>query len=382
MTSKNVLPSDLFATPTKEKEVAELVYESSICLPIGGQTKPALSRPGDLVNNRLGARCISMLGITGVTQYQPSEFTFTAWAGTPIAEINSMLAENRQYLPFDPLLVRCGSTLGGTLAAGLSGPGRFRFGGVRDFVLGVRLVTGSGRIVEGGGKVVKNAAGFDLPKLLVGSLGRLGIMTELTFKVFPKPPAEITLSIDVDNHQQAIGIIRHSASQRWELDAIEYSLPDRRVYLRLRGPETAISQLASDIATRWSTTRMDAPDATAVWQRIGEFRFLKDCTCHVRVPITTRAFLDLANIEEAINHTMHLSVAGGLLWIGLAEQSLSILNEQLLRCDLSGLIIRGENESIWVGKPLDSDPTQRIKQVIDPGQRFPTFGYEDLTGSR
>ena len=95
-----------------------------------------------------------------------------------------------QYLPFDPMLSAAGATIGGTVAAGISGPGRYRYGGIRDFLLGVQFISSDGAVINAGGKVVKNAAGFDIPKLLVGSLGRLGVMTELTFKVFPQPVAQ------------------------------------------------------------------------------------------------------------------------------------------------------------------------------------------------
>ena len=105
---------------------------------------------------------------------------------TPVAEIERRLAAHGQYLPFEPPLAGCGATLGGTVASGLNGPGRYRYGGVRDFLLGGTFVDGEGRLVRGGGKVVKNAAGFYLHHLLLGSLGRLGIFVELTFKVFPR----------------------------------------------------------------------------------------------------------------------------------------------------------------------------------------------------
>ena len=147
-----------------------------------GGTKNALSADANL----------SLAPLAGVSEYQPSEYTFTAKAATRLSEIESMLAEHGQYLPFDPPLVDAGATLGGTVAAGLSGPNRFRYGGVRDFILGVQLVNGEGELVNGGGKVVKNAAGFDIPKLMVGSLGSFGVMTELTFKVFPAPAATAT----------------------------------------------------------------------------------------------------------------------------------------------------------------------------------------------
>ena len=139
---------------------------------------------------------VSTSGLSGILEYDASEFTFTALAGTPVREIAAALKERGQYLPFDPMLAEAGATLGGTVAAGLSGPGRFRFGGIRDFILGVRFVDGAGRLLRMGGKVVKNAAGFDLPKFFVGSLGRFGVLAELTFKVFPRGAATLTLRLD------------------------------------------------------------------------------------------------------------------------------------------------------------------------------------------
>ncbi|MCB0114754.1 MAG: FAD-binding protein, partial [Caldilineaceae bacterium] len=128
----------------------------------GGGSKPVLS------TQHTDAALLDLAALRGVTVYDPGEFTFTARAGTPLSEVQVMLAEKGQYLPFDPPLAEDGATLGGTVAAGLSGPGRLRYGGVRDFLIGVRFVDGRGEEVRGGGNVVKNAAGFDFPKLMVG----------------------------------------------------------------------------------------------------------------------------------------------------------------------------------------------------------------------
>src|SRR5437660_3460343 len=144
-----------------------------------------------------------MTGLSGIVEYEPSEFTFTALAGTRVTEIAEALRKRGQYLPFVRLLWVAGATLGGTVASGLSGPGRFRFGGLRDFILGVRFVDGTGRLLRMGGKVVKNAAGFDLPKFFVGSLGRFGVLAEITFKVFPQRLASRTLKLEVDGAEAA-----------------------------------------------------------------------------------------------------------------------------------------------------------------------------------
>src|SRR5947208_13328723 len=175
--------------PSSVTELVEAVRSAPRVLAIGAGTKPRLSA--------VDCAKISTRNLSGIIEYEPSEFTFTALAGTPISDITAALAERGQYLPFDPLLVRAGATLGGTVAAGLNGPGRFRFGGLRDFILGVKFIDGLGRLLRLGGKVVKNAAGFDVPKFMVGSLGRFGVLTEITFKVFPRPAATHTLRLQV-----------------------------------------------------------------------------------------------------------------------------------------------------------------------------------------
>ncbi len=153
----------------------------------GSGTKPALAIAPSHDRQPLDLR-----GLRGIVEYEPQEYTFTAY-GTPLAEVNDLLAANGQYLPSTPFVE--GATLGGTVASGLSGSGRLRYGGVRDFILGVRFVDGPGSAtVQGGGKVV-NAAGFDFPKLLTGSIGRLGVIVEVSFKVLPAPPAYRSLLV-------------------------------------------------------------------------------------------------------------------------------------------------------------------------------------------
>ncbi len=164
--------TDQTVQPVTVAEVQEAVRSFERIALRGGGTKPGLAAAVD------GVTVLDMRGLSGIVEYEPDEFVFTALAGTPVAEVAALLAEHGQYLPFDPPFVDAGATLGGATAAGLSGPRRYRYGGVRDFVIGVRFVDGRGDVVRGGGKVVKNAAGFDLPKLMAGSLGRLGALVE------------------------------------------------------------------------------------------------------------------------------------------------------------------------------------------------------------
>src|SRR4029079_11399792 len=171
-----------------------------------------------------------------------------------------------QYLPFDPKCVEAGATLGGTVASGLSGPGRFRFGGLRDFILGVRFVDGAGRLLRMGGKVVKNAAGFDLPKFFVGSLGRFGILAELTFKVFPRVPSFVTVRVPYTTPPEAAEMISLASSSRWELDALEMSPQERALFLRVGGAAVAADALATEILARYPAGAIvPADEAEAFW---------------------------------------------------------------------------------------------------------------------
>src|ERR1700730_2262018 len=161
---------------------------------VGHGSKRALGRPAQY------DATLDVSGIAGVTLYEPEELVLSAKAGTPLAEIKAVLAANGQELAFEPidygpLLGREQGlgTIGGTLAANLSGPRRIRAGAARDHFLGAVAVSGRGETFKTGGRVVKNVTGYDLCKLLAGSWGTLGIMTDSTLKVLPQPEAEATL---------------------------------------------------------------------------------------------------------------------------------------------------------------------------------------------
>ncbi|MGE3844062.1 MAG: FAD-binding protein, partial [Vicinamibacterales bacterium] len=139
------------ALPTTPEDVRALVAATPCVRLVGAGTKMQTPVP-------TGALTVSLRSLCGMLDYNPGEFTFTALAGTPVREVQALLARHGQMLPFDPPFVDRGATLGGTVASGLSGSGRYRNGGVRDFILGVRFVDGHGRLVRGGGHVVKNAA--------------------------------------------------------------------------------------------------------------------------------------------------------------------------------------------------------------------------------
>ena len=373
MNEAELAPENVESTPEDLDQLRQVVADNACVLPVGNRTKPPLSRCD-------GASLVSLRLLRGVIEYEPSEFTFTAWAGTPISEIQQALEEKQQYLPFDPMLVKAGATIGGTIAAGLSGPGRFRYGGVRDFFLGVQLLSPDGQLVRGGGKVVKNAAGFDLPKFLVGSLGRYGLMVEVSFKVFPKPPATCTLRLHPGSHQEAIQWISAVACSRWEADAVDYRPADRSLYVRLAGPSGAIDRLAEEIQSKWSQGEvLNMTEADEFWQRTRELAWFDVEQSDVKqsvvakVPTTATSFLSLQRLlEERDDDSVHLSVAGGVAWVMLSgPQQVAWLSDQLTSLGLAGLVIRGDVSSPYIGLWQASKMQQAVKHAMDPFGKFP-----------
>ena len=149
---------------------------------------------------QLASSCVALKlsGLRGIVNYQPTELVVTAWAGTPLQEVIDTLAASQQILAFDPPTFGAHATLGGCVAAGLAGPGRYAGGPVKDYVLGTQLLTASGNVLKFGGEVMKNVAGYDVSRLLVGSMGMFGALTQISVKVAPKPQEVCTLEFDLD----------------------------------------------------------------------------------------------------------------------------------------------------------------------------------------
>jgi glycolate oxidase FAD binding subunit len=177
----------------------------------------------------------------GVEQYEPSELVITAKAGTPLTEIQSQLAAQRQMLAFEPPHYGRGATLGGCIAAGLSGPRRaaasYTYGSVRDAVLGARLLDGRGRLLRFGGTVIKNVAGYDAARLLAGSLGILGVIIDVSLKVLPVPAMERTLRFAMPE-PQALQQLQHWAAQPLPVSASCWL--QNTLWLRLSGSAPAV----------------------------------------------------------------------------------------------------------------------------------------------
>jgi glycolate oxidase FAD binding subunit len=173
----------------------------------------------------------------GIVSYEPTELVITARAGTPLNEIEAALAAKNQMLGFEPPHFGPGATLGGTLACGLSGPRRPYAGSARDFVLGTRVINGKGDVLKFGGEVMKNVAGFDVSRLMVGSRGTLGVILEASLKVLPKPAMEITLAFEMPA-DEAIRKMNTWAGQPLPLSAAAHS--GDTLHVRLSGTESGV----------------------------------------------------------------------------------------------------------------------------------------------
>ncbi len=354
--------------PTSSEELADAVRSSPRVLPVGAGTKPRLSKVDAAVTR------LSTTGLRGIREYDPSEFTFTAGAGTPISEIVTALGESGQYLPFDPMLTDAGATLGGTVAAGLSGPGRFRFGGLRDFILGVRFVDGSGRLLRMGGKVVKNAAGFDLPKFFVGSLGRFGVLTEITFKVFPRPASALTVRLSAGTLETAVQVLTEAASSRFEFEALDVTSDEPGVLARLAGPPAALETLSREVFARWPGEFLSQEIAETVWRSLREFSWTRSTGPLVKVALSPATAVTLGQAVCSIDQARwHLSAAGNLAFVSLADSAQTGEFDGCLRkLGLSGVVLRGAGP-LWLGARTSPEIASAVKNALDPMNRFPSL---------
>jgi len=223
----------------------------------GGGTK-------DFWGQSLQGEVLDTRACAGIVSYEPSELVVTARSGTPLAELEAALAEKGQCLAFEPPHFGPGATVGGMLAAGLSGPARASVGAVRDFVLGVRCINGQGEHLTFGGQVMKNVAGYDVSRLLAGSWGTLGMVTEVSLKVLPVAPAEATLVCAGIGQQAALDVLHRWGGQPLPLNASAWlhdptAQPAQdHLYVRLRGAVAAVQS---------ATTKMRA-DAQALGAQV------------------------------------------------------------------------------------------------------------------
>lgn len=217
----------------------------------------------------------------GIVSYEPSELVVTARCGTPLAELEAVLAEKGQCLAFEPPHFGPGATVGGMVAAGLSGPARATAGAVRDYVLGARFINGLGEHLTFGGQVMKNVAGYDVSRLMAGSWGTLGLITEVSLKVLPVAPAEATLMIAGLAQGPALDLLHRWGGQplplnasAWVRDPTAQPVADY-LFVRLRGAvaavQSAMVRMSADVTALGAHMQaMDNAEAVQDWRASAE----------------------------------------------------------------------------------------------------------------
>lgn len=289
----------------------------------------------------------------GILSYEPSELVITARAGTTLQELNAVLAEKNQYLAFEPPIFNPATTLGGTIAAGFSGVSRPYLGAARDFVLGVKCLNGKGELLNFGGQVMKNVAGYDVSRLMVGALGTLGVLLEISCKVLPLPRETCTFRLPVESEAQALDIFLKYTQQNFPITASYYD--GHAVYFRLAGANLnsvrrQITEQIVEMETFWQQLRDQQLD----------FFKTKQVLWRLSVPAITPP-LDLAG-ETLIEW------GGALRWLR-SDLSAQVIREKVAAVGGHATLYKGGKPTDEIFHPLPKNLAvlhQRLKAQFDP----------------
>ncbi len=335
--------------PTSLTELVDLVRSTPHLLPVGARSKPALSADAD-------RPLLSLGGLSGITAYEPTEFVLTALAGTPLHEIEATLAEHSQCLAFEPPFADSGATLGGTVATNLNGPASFGRGRVRDTVLAVTFIDGRGEVLQMGSRVVKNVAGFDVPKFLVGSGGRYGVLAEITLKTAPRPQASITHRVPFTDATALPDLLAQFANAPALPEAIDIDVAARQILVRHSGPSAALPALTRELRELPGVIA-DATDAIPPrpWETA-------DNLTQLSVPASA-----LVQLIQLFPTQLWLHAAGSFGWL-MTEPSpaeLTALRDLGITCQA----LRG---APLPPAPPSSEPAihEAVRRVFDPVDRF------------
>jgi glycolate oxidase FAD binding subunit len=388
--------------PASEEGISSVVRSAAaerVTLAIaGGGTRLGLGNPVR------ADRTLSTRRLSGIVNYNPAEMTMSALAGTPLSEVETALEANGQMLSFEPMDHRpiFGSsgepTIGGVFAANVSGPRRYVAGAARDSLLGVRFVNGRGELIKAGGRVMKNVTGLDLVKLMAGSYGTLGILTEVTFKVLPLPAAAATVVISGLNDAKAAAVMAEAMAQPAEVSGAAHlpesvrgrfvggTLPEgAATVLRLEGLEASIAIRAEKLAAALSrfgpVSRLDAVQSKLLWAEIRDVMPYADGTRRPlwRVSVAPSAGHQLvAALRLQTGVDAFYDWQGGLVWLRMeAEPEAELLRRyvaavggghaMLIRADDAS---RGRIPAFEPQAPAVAQLSERVRAQFDPSRIF------------
>ncbi|WP_114649751.1 glycolate oxidase subunit GlcE [Pseudothauera hydrothermalis] len=308
----------------------------------------------------------------GIVSYEPTELVVTVRAGTPLAELEAELAGRGQMLAFEPPHFGSGATVGGAVCAGLSGPRRAAVGALRDFVLGVRLIDGRGELLRFGGQVMKNVAGYDVSRLMAGSLGTLGVLVEVSLKVLPRPVAEASLRFEM-SEIEAIDRLNTWGGQPLPISASAWA--DGVLTLRLSGAEAAVKTACAALGGE----RVGEDEAAAFWIGVRE-QTLPWFGADVAGGALWRLSMPSAAAPLKLAGEQFIEWGGAQRWLRTGEAAERI-RERAVQLGGHATLFRGDHTGA-VFHPLPAPLMtihRRLKHAFDPagifnpGRLYPEF---------
>ncbi len=374
------MPTSIDTLPERLAERIREAAKTSTCLRLrAGGSK-------DFYAETLSGEALDVSAYRGVVSYEPSELVVTARAGTPLAELEALLASQGQCLPFEPPHFGPDATVGGMVASGLSGPARASVGGVRDYMLGVKIINGQGEILTFGGQVMKNVAGYDVSRLMAGSLGTLGVLLEVSLKVLPIAPAEATLMCAGVSQQQALDLLNAWGAQPLPLNASCWvhdssaQPPRETLFVRLRGAVAAVDaacpRMSADVAALGGEVlRMDPAQASADWDACREqtLPFFAAppaamtaanpndlCLWRLSVPQTTPALA----LPEVVSSPL-IEWHGGLRWVWAPAHAAALLRNAAQKAGGHATLFRASAGRAAADKAVGAfSPLNMVQQRI------------------
>ena len=375
--------------PASETELAEIVREAKAPFEIVAHgTKRAFGRPVE------ADAILDTSALSGIVSYEPEELVLSARAATPMTEIESALAAKQQMLAFEPAEwaplfgAREGSTLAGIVATNACGPRRVKAGAVRDSVIGCRFVNGRGEAVKAGGHVIKNVTGFDIPKLMAGACGTLGVFTEITLRVVPRPPRVAALSI-VCEPNEGLRLLRDAAKSAVDATGLAYCPAGAMkrldagsagaALIRVEGSEETVSDKLGLLRSRLSghdCTDLDDDMTRALFRGIGGGVFTVDHADLWRLSVPSSQ-TDEARVA-AHAQDWCADWAGGLLWLALPADAATAERLRGITANYGGhaTLMRGSESArrtlpvFEPESPARAELTRRVKAAFDPRHLF------------
>jgi glycolate oxidase FAD binding subunit len=349
-------------------------YADRQCLSIqGGGTKSFYGHP-------VQGQPLSTLNLKGIVSYEPSELVVTVKAGTSLTALQVALAERGQYLPFEPpefSPIPHVCTVGGAVAAGLSGPARASVGALRDYVLGLDLINGQGQWLQFGGQVMKNVAGYDISRLMAGSWGTLGVITQVSLKVLPVPPADATLVFELP---QALAIeqINRWCAQPLPINAscwVQDESP--KLFVRLRGAKAAVEAAGTRMLKDIAGHRMNQQQADADWRALANHQL---AVFHKAPPEQWLWRVSVPSTQGVLLATMTQLIEwhGALRWIWAPQDAADLIREAATRAQGFATLFHARSQAVGPVQPEVMHPMpppldrlhRDIKRAFDPATLF------------